>query len=110
MLESEEIVEHLSEMEEENSRGWLANLFQTMSHADLYSGVGNYVGNLVCKKKDEGLENEGPRIEKVLEMKTYTSSKGDKPCYRSDGRSQSPKLKMSRRSRHLELEASGIAH
>ena len=35
VLESEEIVEHLSEMDEENSRGWLANLFQTMSHADL---------------------------------------------------------------------------
>ena len=35
VLESEEIVEHLSEMDEENSRGWLANLFETMSHADL---------------------------------------------------------------------------
>jgi hypothetical protein len=35
VLESEEIIEHLSEMQEENSRGWLANLFETMSHADL---------------------------------------------------------------------------
>jgi hypothetical protein len=34
-LESEEIIEHLSKMHEENSRGWLANLFETMSHADL---------------------------------------------------------------------------
>ena len=34
-LESEEIVEHLSEMQEKNSRGWLVNLFETMPHADL---------------------------------------------------------------------------
>jgi len=34
-LESEEIVEHLSEMQEETSRGWLANLIETMPHADL---------------------------------------------------------------------------
>jgi len=34
-LESEEIVEHLSKMQEESSRGWLANMFETMSHADL---------------------------------------------------------------------------
>ena len=34
-LESEEIVEHLSEMQEENSRGWLANLIARMPHVDL---------------------------------------------------------------------------
>ena len=34
-LESEEIVEHLSEMQEKNSSGWLVNLFETMPHADL---------------------------------------------------------------------------
>ena len=34
-LESEKIVEHLCEMQEENSRGWLANLIETMPHADL---------------------------------------------------------------------------
>jgi hypothetical protein len=33
-LESEEIIEHLYEMQE-NSRGWLANLIETMPHADL---------------------------------------------------------------------------
>ena len=87
VLESEEIVEHLSEMDEENSRGWLANLFQTMSHADLYSDVGNYVGNLVCKKEGEGLENKGLRIKKVLEMKTCAPSEADEPCYRRMRRS-----------------------
>jgi hypothetical protein len=33
-LEREEIVEHLSEMHE-TSRGWLANLIETMPHTDL---------------------------------------------------------------------------
>jgi hypothetical protein len=34
-LESEEIVEHLSEMQEETSRGWLAHLIEIMPHTDL---------------------------------------------------------------------------
>ena len=63
------------------------------------------MGNLVCKKEDEGLKNKGPRIEKVLEMKTYTPSEADEPCYRHMRRSQSPKMKMSERLRRLELES-----
>jgi hypothetical protein len=38
-LESKEIVEHLSEMQEENSRGWLVNLIETMPYADLIRGL-----------------------------------------------------------------------
>jgi len=34
-LEREEIIEHLSEMQKENTRGWFANMFEIMSHADL---------------------------------------------------------------------------
>lgn len=34
-LEHEESVENLGEMQEENSTGWLANLIETMPHANL---------------------------------------------------------------------------
>lgn len=34
-LEPEEIVEHLSEMQEEDSRAWLATLIKSVSHDDL---------------------------------------------------------------------------
>jgi hypothetical protein len=34
-LEREEIVEHLSEMQEEDTRAWVAGLIKSVSHGDL---------------------------------------------------------------------------
>jgi hypothetical protein len=82
-LESVEIVEHLSEMQDENSRGWLANLFETMSHVDLIWMLVTVWAIWYARRK----------------------IKVSEPCYRHSRRSQSPKMKISERLRRLELES-----
>ena len=59
-LEQEEIVEHLSEMHEEDARAWVAALIKLVSHGDLirvvvsplstHSFVNNYVSDLLASK------------------------------------------------------------
>ena len=57
-LESEAIVEHLSEMQKENSRGWLANMFETMSHADLIRVLVTMWAIWYARRKVKALETK----------------------------------------------------
>jgi hypothetical protein len=58
--------------------------------------------------RDKDLRTKRIPEEKVLKAKFCAPSEADKLCHRSRESSRSPKIKTSGRSRHLELEASGI--
>jgi hypothetical protein len=46
--------------------------------------------------------------EKALKKKAYAQSKAKEPCHISVERSQSPKVKTPRRTRHSEVDASRL--
>ena len=63
--------------------------------------------------RDKDLRAEDLRVEKMLEekalkKKAYVSSKAKEPCHRSGERSQSLKVKTPGRTRHSEVDASGL--
>ena len=43
-----------------------------------------------------------------MKMKAYAPSEANEPCHRSVERSQSPKVKISGRTRQSEVDASGV--
>ena len=63
--------------------------------------------------RDKDLRVEDLRVEKMLEekapkVKVCAPSEANKPCHRSAERSRSPKVKTSGRTRHSEVDASGL--